>query len=310
MTGTAVRTAFQPNLLVLPIPCIVPLKEVPSSLRKTPKYRQIAASLEHVGLIEPLVVFPIGKDQYWLLDGHVRLEILKARQIGEVKCLLSTDDESYNYNKRVNSLPAIAEHHMILKALANGVSEQRIAAALNLDVASIRKKRSLLDGICPEAATLLKEKRVTAKALSVLRKMKPIRQLEAAELMIAANSFSTTFAKAMLIATPPEFLWEPLRQEPSVTSAARKAIMEEETAGLAKGLRAVEDSYGTDVLNLIVCCRYARGLLKNGAVKKYLARNHPDILRELEQLLAEVEGEKLRKVTQASPSRSSARKVA
>jgi ParB-like chromosome segregation protein Spo0J len=94
MTGSAVRTAFQPNLVVLPTPCIVPLKEVTAALRRTSKYQQIAASLNHVGLIEPLVVFPIGKDQYWLLDGHVRLDILKANEVGEVKCLLATDDET------------------------------------------------------------------------------------------------------------------------------------------------------------------------------------------------------------------------
>jgi ParB-like chromosome segregation protein Spo0J len=301
MTGAALKTAFQPNLLVLPVPCIVPLKEVPRTLRKTPKYQQIAASLQHVGLIEPLVVFPIGRDQYWLLDGHVRLDILKANQTGEVKCLLATDDETYNYNKRVNFLPAIAEHRMILKALANGVSEEHIAAALNLDAASIRKKRSLLDGICPEAATLLKEKRVTAKALSVLRKMKPIRQVEAAELMIAANSFSTTFAKAMLIATSPEFLCEPVKPDPKVAPAARRAIMDEETAGLAKGLKAVEDSYGTDVLNFVVSCRYAQALLKNTAIKKYLAKQHPEVLREMEQLLNEVEAEKLGKLGPKTP---------
>ena len=303
MTGTAVKTAFQPNLVVLPIPCIVPLREVKVALRRTSKYQQIAASLQHVGLIEPLVVFPIGKDQYWLLDGHVRLDILKANQVGEVRCLLATDDETYNYNKRVNFLPAIAEHHMILKALANGVSEECIAAALNLDVASIRRKRSLLDGICPEAAAMLKEKRVTGRALAVLRKMKPIRQIEAAELMIASNSFSTTFAKALLLATKPEYLCEPLKPEPKVDAAAREALMEEETSGLLRDLKAVEESYGIDILNLVVSCRYAAGLLKNGAVKRYLAKEHLDLLRELEQLVTEVEAEKSRKgVPQAARS--------
>jgi RepB plasmid partitioning protein/ParB/Sulfiredoxin domain len=309
MSGTAVKTAFQPSLVVLPIPCIVPLKEVPAALRRTSKYQQIATSLQHVGLIEPLVVFPIGKDQYWLLDGHVRLDILKGNQVGEVKCLLATDDETYNYNKRVNFLPAIAEHHMILKALANGVSEQRIAAALNVDVANIRKKRSLLDGICSEAAALLKEKRITGKALGVLRRMKPIRQIEAAELMIASNSFSTTFVKALLIGTKPEYLCEPLKPESKIDTAERETLMEEETAGLLKDLKAVEESYGTDILNLIVCCRYAAALLKNSGVKKYVDKQHPDILREMEQLLADVENDKATRRTLAVDTRRPVRKI-
>jgi RepB plasmid partitioning protein len=46
---------------------------------------------------------------------------------------------------------------MILKAIERGVSEERIAKALNVDVPTIRRKRQLLDGICPEVADLLKK---------------------------------------------------------------------------------------------------------------------------------------------------------
>ena len=56
-----------------------------------------------------------------------RLDILKSRGITAVRCLLATDDESYTYNKRVNYLSPIGEHHMILKALADGITEERIA---------------------------------------------------------------------------------------------------------------------------------------------------------------------------------------
>ena len=39
---------------------------------------------------------------------------------------------------------------MILKAIERGVSEERIAKALNVDVGSINRKRRLLDEICPD----------------------------------------------------------------------------------------------------------------------------------------------------------------
>ena len=105
-----VKTAFQPAVFMLSVNSITPLKEITPSVRTSQKYRQIAASLLHVGLIEPLVVFPAGQDQYWLLDGHLRFEILKAKGVAEIRCLLATDDEGYTYNKRVNFLPPIAEH--------------------------------------------------------------------------------------------------------------------------------------------------------------------------------------------------------
>src|SRR5215469_7130183 len=143
--ASSIKAAFQPAVFLIPSGSITPLKEIPMSMRSTPKYKQIAASLRHVGLIEPLVVFPTGGDQYWLLDGHVRLDILKSMGTEHVKCLLATDDEAYTFNKRVNALPAIAEHKMILKAIAMGVSEETIANALNLDLNKIREKRNLLD---------------------------------------------------------------------------------------------------------------------------------------------------------------------
>jgi hypothetical protein len=92
-------------------------------------------------------------------------------------------------NKRVNRIAIIQEHKMILKAVENGVSEERIAKSLNVDVASIRRRRKLLDGICAEAAELLKEKHMALNTFSELRKLGAIRQIEAAELMVAMNNF-------------------------------------------------------------------------------------------------------------------------
>src|SRR5208282_2675247 len=63
------------------------------------------------------------------------------------------------YNHKVNPLTAIQEHFMIMEAIRNGVWEERIAKTLDVDVAAIRRKRDLLEGICPEAVQLLKEKR-------------------------------------------------------------------------------------------------------------------------------------------------------
>lgn len=87
-------------------------------------------------------------DTYLLLDGHIRLEALK--QLGEThaRCLISTDDEAYTYNKRISRMATLQEHAMILKAIRNDVSEERIAKVLKVDVASIRQKRDLLSGTC------------------------------------------------------------------------------------------------------------------------------------------------------------------
>jgi ParB-like chromosome segregation protein Spo0J len=286
----SVRASFQPNVVTLPLAIIVPLREIPASLRSTQKFKQIAASLDHVGLIEPLVVFPTDDGQYWLLDGHVRLDILQSKGVLDARCLLATDDEAYTYNKRVNYLPAIAEHFMILKAIANGISEERIAETLNVDVASIKRKRNLLDGICAEATELLKDRRITADVLTVLRKMKPIRQVEAAELMIAAGNYTVKHAKTLLIATHSESLINPTKVGKfKGVSPAQKAIMEQESESLLQDLKAAEESYGEDILGLTISCRYLEGLLKNTQIKRFLTKHHPDLLEELSRILAQVD---------------------
>ena len=120
----------------------------------------------------------------------------------EVTCLISTDDEAFTYNKRVNRLAMIQEHRMILKAVERGVPEDRIAKALNVDVASIVRKRKLLEGICSEVAEILKDKHIAIASFSELKKMAPLRQIEAAELMVAMNNYTISYAKSLLAATP------------------------------------------------------------------------------------------------------------
>ena len=85
---------------------------------------------------------------------------------------------------------------MIMRAIERGVSEDRTAKARNVNVGAIRTKVNLMNGICPEAANLLKEKQCPVQTFSELRKMNAIQQVEAVELMIATNSFPRPYARA------------------------------------------------------------------------------------------------------------------
>jgi hypothetical protein len=91
-----------------------------------------------------------------------------------VFCLIATDDEAFTYNHKVNRIAPIQEHFMIMKALGNGVSEQRIATTLNVDVGAIRQKRDLLNGVCPEAVSLLKDRQTSVGAIRELKRALPI----------------------------------------------------------------------------------------------------------------------------------------
>jgi hypothetical protein len=282
-----VALAFDPKGIMVPVGAILPLKQLGLPMKSSQKYQQILASVREIGLIEPLIIFPQnGKsDTYLLLDGHVRLEILK--QIGEThaRCLLSNDDETYTYNKRVNRMATIQEHAMILKATRNGVSEERIANVLRVDVAEIRQKRDLLNGICKEAAEILKTKHISLGAFSYLRKMKPMRQIEVAELVTAADNYSVPYIKALFAATQPEMLIEPDKTK-SVQGLTPEQIskMEKEMEVLQRDLKLVEESHGNQVLNLVLARGYVLKLFKNSRVVRYLSQNHADIFRELQTI--------------------------
>jgi ParB-like chromosome segregation protein Spo0J len=299
----SVKQAFQPEIIAIPIAEIVPIKTVTAAYRKTDTYRRIAASMEHVGLIEPLVVFPTPKGNYILLDGHTRLDILTATSVPTANCLLATDNESYTYNKRVNYIPPIAQHHMILRALAH-VSEERIANALNVSVARIRQKRDLLKGICPEAAEILQNQRVGADAFSALRRMKPVRQIDVAQLMMSAMKFSGRFARALLNGTREELLVPMPTPRPRVITEAQQSTMEQETDELLKHVDSIKANYGNDILDLTAACKYVQRLLGNTHVHRYLAKHHEECLIALEKLLADSDADKQRRPAGKTDSRT------
>jgi hypothetical protein len=69
-------------------------------------------------------------------------------------------------------------------------------------------------------------------------------------------------------------------------------MLEQEADFLLKDLKAVEDSYGTDILILTMSCRYIERLLENARVERHLSKHHPDILNTLSGLLSEVAPDK------------------
>ena len=115
----SLKKAFRVEGISLKLADIVPSKQLKAFVRAGRKYKQIAASIAEVGIIEPLVVYPLNGDagKFMLLDGHLRFDVLQQRGATDAPCLISTEDEAYTYNKRVNRLATIQEHYMILKVV-------------------------------------------------------------------------------------------------------------------------------------------------------------------------------------------------
>lgn len=287
---TKIALGFVPEPLVVLLDRVLPSRKVPVGLALSRKYKQIRASIAEVGLIEPLSVTAIDTTTggHLLLDGHVRLVALRDLGHDSAPCLVSTDDEAYTYNNRLNRLSTIQEHFMIRRAVERGVSRERLAKALSIDVSQIEKKLNLLEGICPEAAELLKDRQFSAELGRVIRKMKPTRQVECVELMISANILTVAYAEALLVATPEDSLvgCRKPRKLAGVT-ADQMARMEREMTGLQGQYRLVEQSYGQDVLNLVLARSYLIKLVENGRVTRFLQQHHPEMLEQF-QAIAQV----------------------
>ncbi|MBS0207963.1 MAG: ParB N-terminal domain-containing protein [Planctomycetes bacterium] len=282
-----VRLACRPEVVEVPLNKILPTRRFNEGMRNTVKFRCIEASLKELGLIEPLVVFPQPNSDrsFMLLDGHLRLTILHELGVATAKCLVSGDDEGFTYNHKVNRLSAIQEHFMLLRAIKQGVTEDRIARSLNVDIYSIRQKRDLLEGICPEAVQLLKDKRVTGEALRDLRKVKPMRQIEIAELMCAMHNFSVGYAKCLVAATPEDQMIDGEKKETRGLSPDDIARMEHEMESLGKEFKLIEESHGKNVLNLVLVVGYLKKLMDNARVVRFMSQNHPEILGEFQKLI-------------------------
>jgi ParB-like chromosome segregation protein Spo0J len=283
--------AFERESRRISIADIQPLRLVGDAVTGSVKFAQIVASIREVGIIEPLVVARDRADggKFLLLDGHLRLEVLKNMGETEVNCLISTDDEAFTYNRRLNRLAIIQEHRMILKAVSRGVPEGRIAKTLNVNVGTLKQKLHLLDGICPEAADLLKDRHVAHNTFGVLKRMASVRQIEAAELMVAMNKYSISYARSLLAATPQSLLADSYKSK--VIKGLTKdqiTLMERESSNLEREFRMAEQSYGADHLDLVLVRGYLGSLLSNSRVTRYLRQRQPEILEQF-QKIAEAE---------------------
>ena len=176
---------------------------------------------------------------------------------------------------------------MLRRAVDRGVSKERLARAFNLDITSIDKRMNLLEGVTAGAVVLLRDQQFTPEVARVLRKMRPERQVEAVELMIAASAITVTYAEALLNATPPEQLADnhrSPRSKPKVTPK-QMAKLEREMDKVQGQYQQAEQTYGADLLHLVVAKGYLTKLLGNEAVRRYLNQHQPEILGEFQALV-------------------------
>lgn len=145
----------------------------------------------------------------------------------------------------------------------------------------------MLDGVCPEVVDLLKDRSISIQTIEVIRKMKTRRQIEAVELMMALSNFSCAYAKALLAGTRQTDLAQADKpKKVGKMTPEQMARLEREMSTLNQDFRALEASYGDDVLQLVISAGYVGRLIGNSAIQQYLAKRQPELLEEMRGIVA------------------------
>lgn len=267
------------------------VKLVPRSERKVAvKYRQrIEASLRAVGLIEPLIVYPLD-DGYEILDGALRYRILLDLGVETVPCLIHSSRDGFTGNRMVNQLSSSQEMRMLRKSLEE-LDEKTIANALGMKGIGHRLNKGLLEKLHPELVQAFNASRINLQTARELVNVKTDRQLEILKLMETCKDFSTTFARGLVLKTPTS------KRSKVATSKSPWSQAEDKKSQLLKKLQEAEQQqdfytglyrqYTTNLLKLVI---YVRSLLNNQEVKVYLQEHHKDLTRVFEEILASTEG--------------------
>jgi len=266
------------------------VKLVPRNERKvTEKYKKrIRASLGAVGLIDPLIVFPQG-DDYEILDGCIRYQILLDMGVETVPCLVGKQRESFTGNRMVNQLSPAQEMRMLRKSLEE-LDEKTIASALGMTQIGHRLNAGLLKKLDPVVVKAFEAGKLTLQCARELTHVKLERQVEILKLMESCSDYSATFAKGLVLKTP---VAKRAKLNGAKTPWTRA---DEQKNDLLKRLREAEQQqdfysglyrqYTTNLLKLVI---YVRSLLANERVKEYLAAKHAELCELFDEIINSTE---------------------
>ncbi|EME1929904.1 chromosome partitioning protein ParB, partial [Cronobacter sakazakii] len=185
---------------------------------------------------------------------------------------------------QVNHINVVEEHRMIIKSLAK-VSIEKLSAALGISVDAIKDKANVMNGIDPSVIAKLSDKPIPKATFDVLRKMKPIRQIEAVGTMINFDNYSKKFAMSILDATPSSMIVNKGKNTPYKKDIKKTILrLEQEMATTSEETKKLQTEYGSDMLKFVIIQSYINKLLGNSKVLHWFLENEVDYLNELKRI--------------------------
>jgi hypothetical protein len=263
------------------------------SRAKDPELQMILANGFKVGIVGTSQIVTIRKR----IDEHVRETKQRDRRSDADSIIRMFANETAARRQLIRrAKAAVSRLEFVAGAFKKLLSEEHFVALIRAQgihtmpsriTERIRgsAERCSIKSIRSSSTELLTDKPVTTLARNVLRRMKPARQVEAAEFMASTRNFSRVFALALLLASKPE---ERLarRAKPILgLSQERIAKMQQELECMLKDSSAMQ-SYGSDMLSLVAASGYVSRLIDERAIESYLHQRHPDLLQKFRAIVS------------------------
>ena len=281
---------FEVNGTDVPLDSLEPLRERPDlNTKKHKGFQRILSSIQSIGLIEPLCVYP-ENGGYVILDGYLRY--LACIELGHetVPCIVYEDKEAYTFNRMVNRLSGYQEIRMLRRSLET-LDEKTIASTFGIKTIRYRLAPKLVEVLHPKVAQAFEQDLLGKAAAMEMACVKPPRQEDMLKEMKRVNDFSPAFIRALILKTPQE-LRTPNRN-PRKGWSNDKGKRRELVARLEEAEKqhdfytGLYRQYSADLLKMSL---YVRKVITTPAIQAHLQQHQAGTLQELHEIVLASQG--------------------
>lgn len=246
--------------------------------------KKLRATIESVGLIEPLIVTPNG-DDYYILDGYLRFTVLLEMGAELAPCIVLDTKDAYTCNKQVCNITKSQESRMLQKALSV-IDERTIAAVFGLKQMRPRLSKEEASKLHPEIVQAFDEGKISKVCVKEIKNVVPKRQKEILTEIKKSGVTGSNFVRAQVLKTPKtERIAESKTHSPwSKQNGERKSLM--------KKLKTVSEQhdlysrlYRQYVSDLTKTVIYIRELIAVKAIETFLKAKYPKELAFFREII-------------------------
>lgn len=276
----------------IPIELLVPLKEREINFKKHRGYKRIKSTIQMVGLLDPLCVYP-ENGYYIIVDGYLRYMILQELGVRMIPCQIQQNKEAYTYNKMVNNLSTVQQSRMLRQSLGT-LDKNTIEKTFGIKSLNYRLATTILKQLHPDVIKAVDKEIITRRSAAELTNVNQERQQQILKEMNRTKDFSISFARALVIKTPPEMRSRNRKKKkPWIHESEKTKQLVEKLEETEKRYNFYTILYRQYTTDLLILCTYTRTLITSEIIRSHLESNFPELLERFQMIVFETGGQKV-----------------